>query len=323
MLGTDMAVHSTLVEAARGVLHTGSPDADVWAANAEHRLLAMKAIMHVADISNAARPPWLAGMWTRAVYDEFFRQGDAEKEMGVDVSPLCDRETVAIAESQVRGPLRAALRPLLCAARRWRLPRVSAPPRLSNSAGACVQKAFLNFVVTPTWDLLRDIAPKSHSLARSLIEGNLAKWMALAERGDATGVINERDPRAPAAPVHVSPIQSPFHSNNQTSWCGPGPPACCTADRRARWPVCGGAGGWSALGRVCAGGTRTCCCCSSMTRTTELWAKGCASLPPATRTRARLPLASRGSACISRMRPCGARGGRWGFRCRSGTCSAV
>jgi hypothetical protein len=58
--------------------------------------------MHVADISNAGRPPWLAGMWTRAVYDEFFKQGDAEREMGLDISPLCDKHEVAIAESQVR-----------------------------------------------------------------------------------------------------------------------------------------------------------------------------------------------------------------------------
>jgi 3'5'-cyclic nucleotide phosphodiesterase len=52
--------------------------------------------------ASVRRPPWLAGMWTRAVYDEFFKQGDSEKEMGLDVSPLCDRDTVAIAESQVR-----------------------------------------------------------------------------------------------------------------------------------------------------------------------------------------------------------------------------
>ena len=78
--------------------------ADIWSepAKAEHRLVAMKTLMHVADISNAGRPPWFAGMWTRAIYEEFYKQGDAEKEMGLDVSPLCDRETVAIAESQVR-----------------------------------------------------------------------------------------------------------------------------------------------------------------------------------------------------------------------------
>lgn len=84
-----------------------------------------------------------------------------------------------------------------------------------------MQKAFLNFVVTPTWELLRDVAPKSHALARALIDTNLAKWVELAERGDATAVLNEGDARAPAAALHVAPIHSPFHSNNQTSWCAP------------------------------------------------------------------------------------------------------
>jgi hypothetical protein len=103
VLGTDMAVHSQIVEAARSVLSSSNPDVDVWgcSAKAEHRLTAMRTLMHCADIGNGARPPWLAGMWTRAVYEEFFKQGDAEKEMSLDVSPLCDRGTVAIAESQV------------------------------------------------------------------------------------------------------------------------------------------------------------------------------------------------------------------------------
>jgi hypothetical protein len=102
VLATDMAVHSQVVESARAVLHGVTAESEVWnPQKAENRLLAMKTIMHVADISNASRPPWLAGMWTRAVYEEFFRQGDAEKEMGLDISPLSDRDTVAIAESQV------------------------------------------------------------------------------------------------------------------------------------------------------------------------------------------------------------------------------
>ena len=81
--------------------------AQVWADDAprgaDARLAAMKALVHVADLSNAARPPRLAGMWTRAVYDEFYKQGDAERELGLDMSPLCDRAAVAIAESQVRS----------------------------------------------------------------------------------------------------------------------------------------------------------------------------------------------------------------------------
>jgi hypothetical protein len=98
ILGTDMAVHSKILAQARVELASG----DFWQGpDAEGRLLAMKVLMHTADISNACRPAAKAGMWTQAVYDEFFKQGDAEKEMQFDVSPLCDRDSVAIAESQV------------------------------------------------------------------------------------------------------------------------------------------------------------------------------------------------------------------------------
>jgi hypothetical protein len=84
-----------------------------------------------------------------------------------------------------------------------------------------VQKAFLNFVVSPTWELLKDIAPKSHALAKSFIAKNLQQWIQIADSGDPSRVINEGDPRNPTALVHVSPIQSPFHSSNQASWCAP------------------------------------------------------------------------------------------------------
>lgn len=95
-----MAAHSKMLAQARADLQSPS----FWdGPDAEGRLLAMKTIMHTADISNVCRPPVMAGMWTRAVYEEFFRQGDAEKEMGLEVTPLCDRETVAIAESQVQS----------------------------------------------------------------------------------------------------------------------------------------------------------------------------------------------------------------------------
>jgi cAMP-specific phosphodiesterase 4 len=96
-----MAVHSKMLAKARVELNSG----DFWEGpDAEGRLLAMQALVHTADLSNACRPSARAGMWTRAVYDEFFRQGDAEKEMQLEVSPLCDRDSVAIAESQVRHP---------------------------------------------------------------------------------------------------------------------------------------------------------------------------------------------------------------------------
>lgn len=33
--------------------------------------------------------------------EEFFRQGDLEKELGLDISPMCDRLTATVEKSQV------------------------------------------------------------------------------------------------------------------------------------------------------------------------------------------------------------------------------
>ncbi|VDK29727.1 unnamed protein product [Anisakis simplex] len=39
--------------------------------------------------------------WTEGVLEEFFRQGDLEFSMGLPYSPLCDRHTVHVADSQI------------------------------------------------------------------------------------------------------------------------------------------------------------------------------------------------------------------------------
>ena len=33
--------------------------------------------------------------------EEFFRQGDKEQELGLDFSPLCDRQTTVVPQSQI------------------------------------------------------------------------------------------------------------------------------------------------------------------------------------------------------------------------------
>ena len=86
-----------------------------------------------------------------------------------------------------------------------------------------MQKAFLNFVVAPTFDLVKDIAPKTHRVARGHIAANLDRWTQIAATGDRTRVLNQDDPERPAERLHASPAQSPFHSSNQASWCA----ICC------------------------------------------------------------------------------------------------
>ncbi|KAL3310464.1 Calcium/calmodulin-dependent 3',5'-cyclic nucleotide phosphodiesterase 1C [Cichlidogyrus casuarinus] len=39
--------------------------------------------------------------WTNVLCEEFFRQGDREKQLSLPVSPLCDRNTVVVPQSQI------------------------------------------------------------------------------------------------------------------------------------------------------------------------------------------------------------------------------
>jgi len=61
----------------------------------------LQQILHCADLSNPAKPPHVYREWVSRVMEEFFRQGDRERALGFDVSPMCDRSTVKIANAQV------------------------------------------------------------------------------------------------------------------------------------------------------------------------------------------------------------------------------
>ena len=50
-------------------------------------------VVHSADISTQTRTFDIAVEWTKLLFEEFFHQGDMEKEQGLPVSFLCDRET--------------------------------------------------------------------------------------------------------------------------------------------------------------------------------------------------------------------------------------
>mmetsp|Transcript_47531 Transcript_47531/g.100976 ORF Transcript_47531/g.100976 Transcript_47531/m.100976 type:complete len:542 (+) Transcript_47531:100-1725(+) len=63
--------------------------------------LIVRFLLHSADISNAAKAGDLPVYWGNRVLDEFFEQGDKEKEMGLPISPNCDREIVKRPESQI------------------------------------------------------------------------------------------------------------------------------------------------------------------------------------------------------------------------------
>ncbi|XP_036387265.1 calcium/calmodulin-dependent 3',5'-cyclic nucleotide phosphodiesterase 1B-like [Megalops cyprinoides] len=112
VLATDMSSHLLQVKGMRACLQQ------------QERIdkpKALSLLLHTADISHPTKPWPLHSRWTKALMEEFFRQGDREAELGLPFSPLCDRKNTLVAQSQI---------------------------------------GFIDFIVDPTFSLLTDMAER-------------------------------------------------------------------------------------------------------------------------------------------------------------------
>ncbi|VDM52245.1 unnamed protein product [Angiostrongylus costaricensis] len=92
VLATDMSTHFVQIKTMKNMLSL--PEGI-------DKNKALCLIVHACDISHPSKPWLLHQRWTEGVLEEFFRQGDLEASMGLPYSPLCDRHTVLVADSQI------------------------------------------------------------------------------------------------------------------------------------------------------------------------------------------------------------------------------
>uniref|UniRef100_A0A4W6F4Y4 Phosphodiesterase n=1 Tax=Lates calcarifer TaxID=8187 RepID=A0A4W6F4Y4_LATCA len=92
VLATDMSCHFQQIKAMKGLLQ--QPEAI-------DKPKALSLLLHTADISHPAKRWELHHHWTTSLLEEFFRQGDKEAELGLPFSPLCDRKSTMVAQSQI------------------------------------------------------------------------------------------------------------------------------------------------------------------------------------------------------------------------------
>eukprot|EP00516_Mucochytrium_quahogii_P004862 CAMPEP_0203749716 /NCGR_PEP_ID=MMETSP0098-20131031/4163_1 /ASSEMBLY_ACC=CAM_ASM_000208 /TAXON_ID=96639 /ORGANISM=" , Strain NY0313808BC1" /LENGTH=630 /DNA_ID=CAMNT_0050638809 /DNA_START=2265 /DNA_END=4157 /DNA_ORIENTATION=+ len=71
----------------------------------------LKTTLHCADVSNAAKSPRLCQRWAMLVQDEFFKQGDMEKENGLKISMFMDRSKPDFHKCQI-GFITIIVKPL-------------------------------------------------------------------------------------------------------------------------------------------------------------------------------------------------------------------
>uniref|UniRef100_A0A3P8PUA7 Phosphodiesterase n=1 Tax=Astatotilapia calliptera TaxID=8154 RepID=A0A3P8PUA7_ASTCA len=92
VLATDMSCHFQQVKAMKNFLQ--QPEGI-------DKPKALSLLLHTADISHPAKTWDLHHRWTTSLLEEFFRQGDKEAELGLPFSPLCDRKSTMVAQSQI------------------------------------------------------------------------------------------------------------------------------------------------------------------------------------------------------------------------------
>ncbi|XP_046444581.1 calcium/calmodulin-dependent 3',5'-cyclic nucleotide phosphodiesterase 1B-like isoform X2 [Daphnia pulex] len=93
VLATDMSCHFQQIKAAKGLLTVPELSVD------KSKILSL--VLHCCDVAHPSKPWLLHRHWTDLLLEEFFQQGDNEKELGLPYSPLCDRNNTLVAESQI------------------------------------------------------------------------------------------------------------------------------------------------------------------------------------------------------------------------------
>ena len=109
-------------------------------------------VVHTSDISNPAKPDKVSSQWTQRVYDEFFVQGDMEKEQKLPISNFCDRNTTNVNKAMI---------------------------------------GFISFVVGPTINCLVNLIPEVIDY-KNYCESNLRKHQRGAKEDDKLLILNKK-----------------------------------------------------------------------------------------------------------------------------------
>jgi hypothetical protein len=67
----------------------------------DDRIQVLQNMIHCADLSNPTKPLEIYIKWTDRIMEEFWRQGDKERGLGLEISPMCDRRVPSVEKHQV------------------------------------------------------------------------------------------------------------------------------------------------------------------------------------------------------------------------------
>eukprot|EP00931_Biecheleriopsis_adriatica_P082119 TRINITY_DN5550_c0_g1_i1.p1 TRINITY_DN5550_c0_g1~~TRINITY_DN5550_c0_g1_i1.p1 ORF type:complete len:832 (+),score=166.51 TRINITY_DN5550_c0_g1_i1:338-2497(+) len=141
VLATDMAQHNSLLGEFMELTQAASADAPCAQGNPANAVLVLKLVLKCADLGHLALGWGSHIRWVQRLQEEFYCQGDKEKENGMAASFLMDRSKPGVSESQM---------------------------------------GFFNFVVLPLYRAFLKAFPSAAPMVEK-VEANYLKWAALQD----------------------------------------------------------------------------------------------------------------------------------------------
>jgi cAMP-specific phosphodiesterase len=104
ILATDMQRHKDILDQFKALTMLSRDEKPLYDRGDEaHRLILLQMLIKAADISNVTKPFHISSAWAERVTEEFYNQGDREKESGIDDVPaMFDRDAgLKLADGQI------------------------------------------------------------------------------------------------------------------------------------------------------------------------------------------------------------------------------
>jgi len=96
VLATDMGQHSKIVGKFKNLIENRS----TFSSKSDVRV-ALEIAIKIADVSNPIRPRKLYLKWAQRISEEFYNQGDKERDLGLEISPFMDRTKPSLSNLQI------------------------------------------------------------------------------------------------------------------------------------------------------------------------------------------------------------------------------
>ncbi|CAF3063764.1 unnamed protein product [Rotaria socialis] len=103
VLATDMSKHMKLLADLKTMVESKKVTGNniIMLESYDDRIQVLQNMIHCADLSNPTKPLDIYIKWTDRIMEEFWRQGDKERDLGLEISPMCDRHVASVEKHQV------------------------------------------------------------------------------------------------------------------------------------------------------------------------------------------------------------------------------